>query len=357
MPGDDASRDLIEVRPDERFDEERLAGWLHGRLEGAEPPLRVRQFGGGHANLTYLLAFGDAASRREFVLRRPPLGPVAAGAHDMRREYRVLSRLWRGFPLAPRAWLYCDDRDVIGADFLVMERRPGVVVRGGVPPEFGGGRDASANRKLSEVVVDTLAEFHAVDPAAVELQDLGKPDGFLMRQVRGWADRLERAKTHDVPIAHEVVRWLEANLPASPPPALVHNDWRLDNMAVAADDPGRCVAVHDWDMCTLGDPLCDVGTLLSMWSQRGEPPAGTNPMPSQLPGFLGREAAARRYAERSGRPLDALAYYVVFGTFKMGVVLQQIFFRYQRGQTQDRRFAGMRAAAANLFRLAGERRA
>ncbi len=356
MSGDGAARDLIEVRPDERFDEARLAEWLRGRLQGAEAPLHVRQFGGGHANLTFLLRFGDGRLAREFVLRRPPLGPVAPGAHDMRREYRVLSRLWQAFPLAPRAWLYCDDRDVIGADFLVMERLPGVVVRNAVPPEFGGGSDPTANRKLSEVVVDTLAEFHAVDPAAVQLQDLGKPEGFLQRQVRGWADRLERAKTHEVPVAQEVLRWLEVNLPDSPPPALVHNDWRLDNMAVAADDPGRCVAVYDWDMCTVGDPLCDLGTLLAMWSERGEPPAGTNPMPSQLEGFLGREAAGRRYAERSGCSLDALTYYVVFGTFKMGVVLQQIFVRFQRGQTQDRRFAAMDEAAAGLFRLAGERR-
>jgi aminoglycoside phosphotransferase (APT) family kinase protein len=290
------------------------------------------------------------------VLRRPPLGPVAASAHDLRREWRALSRLWRGFPLAPRAFLHCAEPAVIGAEFLVMERRHGIVVRGCVPPEFGSGRDPEANRELSLVVVDTLASFHAVDPAAVGLQDLGKPDGFLRRQVRGWADRLERARTRDVPVADEVVRWLEANLPPSPSATLVHNDWRLDNMAVAPDDPGRCVAVYDWDMCTLGDPLCDLGTLLSMWSDPGEAPAGMNPMPSQVPGFLGRRAAAGRYAERSGRPLDALGYYLVFGTFKMGVVLQQIFVRYERGQTRDPRFAGLGAAADDLFRLAALRR-
>jgi aminoglycoside phosphotransferase (APT) family kinase protein len=367
---DGSTDDLIDVRPDERFDERRLADWLRSRapeelrpsstgapaLEGADRPLRVRQFGGGHANLTYLLRFGDGPEARELVLRRPPLGPVAPGAHDMRREYRVLSRLWRAYPLAPRAWLHCDDPAVIGAEFFVMERRPGVVVRNAVPERFGGGRDPEANRKLSEVVIDTLAALHAVDPAAVGLQDLGKPEGFLRRQVRGWAERFERARTQAVPAADEVVRWLERELPASPAPTLVHNDWKLDNMAVACDDPGRCVAVYDWDMCTLGDPLCDLGTLLSMWTERGEPPAGSNPMPSQVEGFLGRADAARRYAVRSGLPLDALGYYVVFGTFKMAVVLQQIFFRYERGQTQDRRFAGLGAAAADLFRLAGERR-
>jgi aminoglycoside phosphotransferase (APT) family kinase protein len=348
--------DVIEVRPDERFDERRLSEWLRGRLEGAHLPLRVQQFGGGHANLTYLLRFGSAPEEVEFVLRRPPLGPVAAHAHDMHREYRALSQLWRGFPLAPRAFLYCEDREVIGADFLVMERRHGSVVRGTVPPEFGGGRDPVANRKLSEVVVDALAQFHAVDPATVGLEGLGKPEGFLARQVRGWTERLARARTRELPIADEVARWLEQNLPPQPGATLVHNDWRLDNMAVDPRDPGRCVAVYDWDMCTVGDPLCDLGTLLSMWSERGEALAGTNPMPSQVEGFLSRAAAARRYAERSGRALDGLDYYVVFGTFKMGVVLQQIFFRYERGQTQDQRFAAMGEAAAGLFRLAAARR-
>jgi aminoglycoside phosphotransferase (APT) family kinase protein len=356
MAEPEAERDVIEVRADERFDEERLAGWLRGRLEGSEQPLRVRQFGGGHANLTYLLSFGEGERAREYVLRRPPLGPVAATAHDMHREYRALSRLWRGFAPAPRAFLYCDDREVIGADFLVMERRHGIVVRTEVPPEYGGGGDPVANRKLGHVVIDTLAEFHAVEPAAVGLADLGKPEGFLERQVRGWMGRYERAKTRELAVAQEVVRWLESHLPGSPAATLVHNDWKLDNMALAPDDPGRCVAVFDWDMCTLGDPLCDLGTLLSMWSERGEALAGSNPMPTQTEGFPARAEAAARYGERSGRSLDALAYYVVFGTFKMGVVLQQIYFRYERGQTQDRRFAALADAAEGLFRLAAERR-
>jgi aminoglycoside phosphotransferase (APT) family kinase protein len=351
-----AGRDLIEVRPEERFDEARVAAWLRGRLEGTEGPLRVLQFGGGHANLTYLLRFGEGSGAREYVLRRPPLGPVAASSHDMQREYRALSRLWRGFPLAPRAFLYCAERDLIGADFLVMERRDGVVVRDRVPPEFGGGLDPEANRRLSQVVIDGLADLHAVDPSAVGLADLGKPEGFLARQVRGWTDRLERAKTREIPAAREIAAWLEANLPGSPAPTLVHNDWKLDNMAVAPDDPGRCVAVYDWDMCTLGDPLCDLGTLLAMWSEAGEPAAGTNPMPSRSPGFLTRAEAARRYAERSARALDALPYYVVFGAFKMAVVLQQIYVRYERGQTHDPRFAPLGAAAGNLFDLAAARR-
>jgi aminoglycoside phosphotransferase (APT) family kinase protein len=348
--------ELIDVRAEEGFDEARLAEYLRGRLEGADAPLAVRQFGGGHANLTYCLRFGEGDAAVEYVLRRPPLGPVAARSHDMRREYRALSRLWQAFPLAPRAYLYCDDPSIIGADFLVMERRHGVVVRNEIPPAFGGGRDPAANRKLSEVVIDVLVEFHDVDPSPIGLDALGKPEGFLERQVNGWAGRFERAKTGEVAIAEEVRRWLLDQLPESPPATLVHNDWRLDNMAVAADDPGRCVAVYDWDMCTVGDPLCDLGTLLSMWANRGEGPAGTSPMPTHGEGFMGREEATRRYGERSGRDVSGIAYYTVFGTFKMAVVLQQIYFRFHRGQTRDDRFAGMGAAAENLFQLAAERR-
>ena len=350
------SPELIDVRPDERLDESALADYLKGKLPGADRPLALRQFGGGHANLTYLLRFGAGEDVAEYVLRRPPLGPVAKHAHDMHREWRALSQLWRGFDKAPRAFLYCSEPAVIGADFLVMERRRGVVVRGLVPAEFGGGLDLAANRKLSLAVIDTLAEFHAVDPQQVDLADLGHPAGFLERQVKGWAERCERARTEPEPVAEEVVRWLLAELPASPTPTLVHNDWKLDNMAIAPDDPGRCVAVYDWDMCTLGDPLCDLGTLLGLWSDPGEGLAGSNPMPTQTPGFLSRAGAARRYAERSGRDPRALDYYIVFGTFKMGVVLQQIYVRFHRGQTQDRRFAGLGQLARGLYQLAADRR-
>lgn len=350
-----SAQDVIPVRPDEGFDEAKVAAYLRGRLEGADRPLRVEQFGGGHANLTYLLRFGEGADVVEYVLRRPPLGPVAASAHDMSREYRALSRLWQGFPKAPRAFLLCEDASLIGAPFFVMERRHGIVVRGVVPERFGGGRDAGANRKLSEVVIDTLVEFHAVDPEPIGLGGIGKPAGFLERQVRGWTQRWERARTGELPVAEEVARWLVDNLPASPPHTLLHNDWRLDNMAVAADDPGRCVAVYDWDMCTLGDPLADLGTLLCVWNGPGEP-AGTSPMPTQAPGFLGRPEAAERYGERSGRDMTLLPYYLVFGTFKMAVVLQQIYFRWHRGQTKDERFAGMADAARTLFELAAKRR-
>jgi len=355
-----AESDVIEVREDERFDVARVADSLRGKIPGSDGPLRVRQFGGGHANLTYLLEYGpfDASGRAavEYVLRRPPLGPVAATSHDMNREYRVLSKLWQAFPLAPRAFLFCDDPAIVGADFLVMERRHGVVVRNAIPEVFGGGRDPEANRKLSEVVIDTLVAFHQVDPAAVGLAKLGKPDGFLERQVTGWAARFDRAKTGEIPVAEELRRWLLDERPKSGTPTLVHNDWKLDNMAIDPEDPGRCVAVYDWDMCTLGDPLCDLGTLLGLWSDAGEAMAGSNPMPTQTPGFLSRAEAADRYCRKMGIDPQSVPYYVVFGTFKMAVVLQQIYHRYHLGQTQDERFAALGRLAEGLFELAAKRR-
>lgn len=346
--------DVIEVRPEEAFDESALAAYLRGRLPGSESPLTVRQFGGGRANLTYLLQYGPDV---EYVLRRPPLGKVAPGSHDMAREYRVLSRLWKGFPLAPRAFLFSDDPSIIGAPFFVMERREGVVVREAVPAVFGGGADETANRALSCVVVDTLAEFHSVDPESCDLADLGRPDGFLERQVGGWWKRWEAAKHDDNPLADEVGRWLSANMPASPPPTLLHNDWRLDNMAVATDDPSRAVAVYDWDMATRGDPFCDLGTLLASWHDPDElDPRTYSLMPVTAPGWISRREAIDRYRSMSGRDVAQMDWYVVFGTWKLAVVLEQIYIRYVRGQTSDARFASMGEGAARLFELAASRR-
>jgi aminoglycoside phosphotransferase (APT) family kinase protein len=356
MSSDVTTPELIEVRPDERFDQAALGAWLGTTLPGSDRPLTVLQFARGKANLTYLLRFGEGPDAVEYVLRRPPLGPVAPSSHDMGREYRVLSGLWQAFPEAARAYAYCDDPRVIGAPFFVMERRHGVVVQNRVPEVFGGGEDPVANRKLSEVVVDTLARFHAVDPGAAGLGDLGRPDGFVERQVHGWIGRWEKAKHEENPLADEMAEWLVETLPASRDVTLLHNDWRLDNMAVAADDPGKCVAVYDWDMCTRGDPLADVGTVMAVWYDAGEESTGLDPMPTTTPGFMTRAEAIERYGERSGRDLSDVGWYVAFGTFKMAAVLQQIFIRWHNGQTRDERFAVMGEAAQRLIELSHQRR-
>ena len=329
--------EIIEVRPDERLDLDRLEPYLRARLPGADAPVEVAQFGGGHANLTYLLRFGE----REFVLRRPPLGPVAATSHDMTREHRVLSVLHRAYPLAPQSHLLCTDHGIIGADFLVMERRHGCVIRDDLPPSARGEPDLA--RRVSEMIVDCLAALHAVDPRSVGLEGLGRPEGFVRRQVEGWSRRWEAAKDKDVAGMDRLAAWLAANVPGSRAARLVHNDFKLDNILVAGDDPGRAVAVLDWDMCTTGDPLMDLGYLLNVWIEAGDDPAWrvTAAMPTWRDGCLTRAEAVERYRRLTGFDVGEATWYHAFGAFKLAVVLQQIHIRWLRGETQDSRFAGM----------------
>ena len=340
-----ADQDVIEVRPDERFDEARLAAYLRGRLTGVDSDMRVRQFGGGKANLTYLLSF---AGGTEYVLRRPPLGPYAPSAHDMGRENRVLSVLYRAFPYAPRVYHFCEDEAVIGAPFVIMERCHGVVVREAMPQQFAAKPEAP--RQMSEALVDALAAFHAVDYAALGLSELGRPAGFVERQVAGWMRRWERAKLDDSAAVTTIHAWLEANRPRSAAASLVHNDYKLDNTMFAADDPARVVAILDWDMCTLGDPLSDLGALLTYWTQPDDPPhvKAIRTMPEGDYAFMTREAVALRYAAASGCDVSDMKYYHVLGIFRLLVILQQIYIRYVRGQTQDARFAALGGSVTAL---------
>lgn len=341
--------DTIPPRPDENLNADAIIAFLAGKLPGSNNPLSVRQFGGGAANLTYLLDYGT----HEYVLRRPPLGPVAASAHDMAREYRVLSVLHQAFPYAPRAFLFGDE-SIIGAPFFVMERRHGVVVRRTMPDAFADVPDAA--RRMSEALVDVLAQLHAVDYEALGLGDLGKPAGFIDRQIEGWYRRWNGAKTADLPDMDATYAWLRANQPANAGVSLVHNDYKLDNVMLAADDPGRVVAVFDWDMCTLGDPLSDLGALLTYWTQPDDPPylQATAMMPLGEPGFLRRDELVARYAAKSGRAVGDIAFYHALGVFRLTVIVAQIYIRYVRGQTQDPRFAAMEQMIPALARRARE---
>lgn len=327
--------DTIPVRADEKFDEARVAGYLRGRLPGTDRPLTVRQFGGGAANLTYLLDYGT----HQYVLRRPPLGPVAKSAHDMGREYRVLSVLYRAFPYAPRAFLYCDDPAVVDAPFFVMERRHGIVVRRTMPEAFA--HMPEAPRQMSATLVDVLAAFHAVDYEAIGLEELGRPAGFIDRQIEGWYRRWHNAKVEDVPEMDEVYAWLKENRPPTASFSLVHNDYKLDNVMFAAVDPGQIVAVFDWDMCTLGDPLSDLGALLSYWTESTDPDylRAMTRMPANNLGFMTRAELVARYAAQSGRSVHDINFYHALGLFRLAVIIAQIYIRYHRGQTQDERFA------------------
>ncbi len=338
--------ETIDVRADEALDTTRLEPYLRGRLPETDGALSVSQFGGGHANLTYLLAFGN----NEYVLRRPPMGPIAPSAHDMKREHKVQATLYKAFPLAPRSFLFCDDADVIGADFHVSERREGFVIRGEMPDRFAG--DPGLNARIGSMLINTLADLHSVDPAAVSLGDLGHPEGFVERQLAGLNKSCLSAKDQDLPEIDQIIPWLENNLPKSDNVTLLHNDFKLDNMLVNSDDPAQPSAVLDWDMCTLGDPLMDLGHMLNYWTDSTDDVEwrSTVTMPTWREGFPTRKDVVARYAERTGFDVSAVNWYFVFGSFKLAVILQQIYIRYLRGQTKDERFAKFDKRVAGLAR-------
>ncbi len=343
-------RETEAVRPDEHFDVRALDAHLRGRLPQATGPLVVEQFPGGHSNLTYLLRYGES----EYVMRRPPLGPVAPSAHDMSREYRVLNAVWSVFPPAPRPYLLCEDPSVIGAPFYVMERRRGIVIRREWPPELG--EDPATRRKVSEAVVDLMVALHAVDYVAAGLGSLGRPDGFVHRQVKGWAERWERAKDREVPAITDLARWLAERIPAPTAATLVHSDLKLDNTMLDPRDPGRVVALFDWELCTTGDPLVDLGTLLCYWAESGDPAPRRESIVqvTTLPGFFTRGQVVKRYAEKTGRDVSKIAFYEIFALYKIAVVVQQIYIRWKRGQTKDERFGAMAPRVEALARSAAE---
>jgi aminoglycoside phosphotransferase (APT) family kinase protein len=327
-----------EVRAEERLDVERLAAFVAEALPGAAGPVSVRQFRKGHSNLTYLVTIGD----REVVLRRAPLGASVKTAHDMRREYEVLSALAGAYAKSPRALAFCEDEAVIGARFYLMERVRGVVLRGSATP---AGVDLTPDlmHRLSTALVDDLAALHAVDVSRPPLAALGHPAGYVTRQVGGWTERWRRARTDDVPEVEAAAAWLAGHLPADGGVALVHNDYKYDNLVLDAADPARIVAVLDWEMATLGDPLMDLGTTLGYWVDPDDAdevralPFG----PTALPGNLSRREVVERYALATGREVGPLLFHYVFALVKIAVIAQQIYKRFVEGHTTDPRFGAM----------------
>ncbi|MFZ5826127.1 MAG: phosphotransferase family protein [Bacillota bacterium] len=337
----------IPVRPGEELNLAAVGDYLREHLPGySGGPLEVEQFPTGASNLTYLIYGGGW----EGVLRRPPMGPVAPKAHDMVREARLLAKLHPVFPLAPKPYVICDDPSVIGAPFYVMEPRQGVVLDRSVPREWRG-RELNF-RLISERLVETLVELHQVDWQAAGLTDIGHPEGYLQRQVEGWIGRYQRAKTEEVPEADQIARWMTDHLPASPPPTIVHNDYKLNNVVLDEQDPTRIVAVLDWEMSTVGDPLTDVGALLAYWLEPGEEVGDLLTSVTTLPGFMKRDELLEVYARKSGRDLSQIGFYLAFSYFKVAVIVQQIYFRWAKGQTRDPRFATLGQMAVHLLKQA-----
>ncbi len=322
------------VRAGEELNIARLQPFLQERF-GHSGPVSVGQFPDGHSNLTYLVRLGS----QEFVLRRPPFGSKVRSAHDMSREFRVLSKLHAAYPLVPKVLLYCDDLSILNAPFYLMEPIRGMLLRRDPPP--GVPFPPETARRLSEAFIDNLARLHGLDYAASGLGELGKPQGYLERQVKGWIERYHNSKTHDLPEVVLISSWLTKRMPASQRTALIHNDYKYDNIVLDLNDLTKIVAVLDWEMCTLGDPLTDLGTALAYWADPHDPPEfqEIRTAPTTLPGTLTRVQLVERYAAATGCEVGDMGFYLTFARFKVAVILQQIYYRYAQGLTQDARFA------------------
>ncbi len=334
------------VRNDAGIDRERLAAYLHDVVPGISGPMALLQFHAGHSNLTYLARFGD----RELVVKRAPLGQRAKSAHDMSREFHVLSRLAGAYRYAPRAYAACEDTTIAGSPFCVMERTVGLIVRGEYPADVSAAQIALQFEHL----VDGLVELHALDVAATGLADFGRPLGYRSRQVDGWGRRLDAARTDDLIDFTDIRAWLTANTPGTPERAtLVHNDFKLDNLVWQSNDLTALAAVLDWEMSTLGDGALDLACTLSFWPEPGDPPAfrKLRGMPTLHPGVPSRAEVLERYAERTGHDVPPLGFLLCFGWFRRAVIEQQKYVRFRRGDTADQRFAGLDAVVRTLHAM------
>ncbi len=313
-----------------------LAAYLPSFIPAAEGPLSAELIGGGRSNLTYYIR----SKHGEWVLRRPPLGHVLPTAHDMAREYRVISALGPTDVPVPRTLHLCEDPAIIGAPFYVMERVHGVIVHEELPP--GLAPDAAARRRMSEAFVDALVRLHAVDIQAVGLESFGRPQGFMERQVRRWGEQWERSKTRELPDLEELRRRLARAVPESPAPTIVHGDYRLENMIFASGKPDTIVAILDWEMSTLGDPLADLGYALVYWVQEGDPElrrfAMSSGISTAVPGFMTRDELVADYERRSGRSLANVDFYLAFAFFKLAVIVEGIHARFLAGETRGEGF-------------------
>ncbi len=334
-----------DIRKGEELDVAGLSSYLDDHLAGFSGDLAVEQFPRGFSNLTYLLR----RRGQELVLRRPPFGADIKSGHDMGREFRVLAKLVAVYPKLPKALVYCEDAAVIGAPFYLMERVQGVILRD--RPPKGVHLSAELMRNLSRAAIDNLVELHQVDYESVGLSDLGRPEGYIERQVTGWCKRYENARTDDIVELDEVMKWLSDNMPATSATSLIHNDYKYDNLVLDPTDLTKIIAVLDWEMATLGDPLMDLGTTLAYWLEKGDPDECTFGL-TRLPGNFNRQEVIEHYMQTSGTEIRNPLFYLCFGLFKLAVIIQQIYARYKQGHTHDARFADLIWVVRACARLA-----
>ena len=337
------------VRQGESIDVNAVVTYLKDKISDIEGPVSLRQFPRGFSNLTYLITIGD----RELVLRRPPFGKKAKTAHDMHREYRILSALKPVFPHVPLPLTYCDDPAIMDAPFYVMERLQGVILRKQLPESSAFNADWAD--RLCRRWVAVLGELHGLDYRECGLGDLGRPEGYMTRQVHGWSHRYRNARTEDVPDFESVMTWLDKNMPNRPArPALIHNDYKFDNVILDPGDPTRIIGVLDWEMATVGDPLMDLGASLGYWVEAGDSDELklVRTLPTLSPGMWTRRQIVAHYAETTGTAVEDFAWNYCFGLFRLAVIAQQIYYRFYHGQTTDKRFSVLGIAVGILEKAA-----
>ncbi|MEJ2586805.1 MAG: phosphotransferase family protein [Deltaproteobacteria bacterium] len=323
------------IRNGETLDRVRVEAFLKEAVAGLTGDLTIRQFPSGYSNLTYLLTIDD----REFVLRRPPFGTKAKTAHDMAREYKILKALHPVFPYCPEPLAYSEDPDVMDCPFYIMDRLHGIILRKDLPPGLSFTPEEA--KQLCENLLDLHVKLHSIPYKEIGLDNFGKPEGYVQRQAEGWCKRYRAARTDDAPDFEDVMAWIQAHMPGeTDTPTIIHNDYKLDNCVLDPNNPSRIIGILDWEMATIGDPLMDLGNSLAYWVQDDDPPEvqAIRTMPTQMAGALTREALIRRYAEKIGRPVSHLDFYLCFGLFRLAVIAQQIYYRYYHGQTKDERF-------------------
>jgi len=338
------------IRKGEELNVDTLSNYLRERLGTTDNTFEIEQFPAGSSNLTYLVRLDS----QEFVLRRPPFGNTVKTAHDMRREFEVLSKLSKVYPPAPKPLLFCEDESVIGSEFYLMERRNGLIIRGTSPDELE--RSSELQRSVCRSFIQNLADLHSLDYHAAELGELGKPNGYNRRQVEGWTKRYFAAKTHEHNELESAITWLNDNIPTESGASLVHNDYKFDNIMLDPNDLTRITAVLDWEMVTIGDPLMDLGTSLGYWMSReaGEEMLNMPFNPRILMENISRQQLVDMYADATGRDTSNILFYYVFGTLKIAVIAQQIYTRYVKGFTKDKRFANFDTFVSALGRIAAK---
>ena len=348
--------DTKPIRQGEELNTANLQFFLREDLGVKTDEIEISQFPAGSSNLTYCIKIGET----EYVLRRPPFGNQVKSAHDMAREFNVLSKLSEVYKPAPKPLIYCADKAVIGSEFYLMERRSGLIIRGTMsePSAAADGltlqNSADLRKRVVESFIENLVKLHSLDYKKIGLENLGKPEGYAERQVTGWTKRYFNAKTDDQTELEKSIEWLNSNIPESSGATLVHNDYKFDNVMLNPHDLTEITAVLDWEMTTIGEPLMDLGTTLGYWMSResGNELLNMPFNPRVLMENISRKELVEIYGEKSGRDVSDILFYYVFGTFKIAVIAQQIYFRYAKGFTQDRRFATFNHFVNSLGKIA-----